>query len=449
MTRTRFFRQHSLYVLAVFFVLGAVSCTKPSINFDNNFGSDNSTNVVAVDTFEVKLSTVFLDSFPTSGTGSLLIGEYKDPYLGVISSKTYAEITYPSILPTLTTLSVYDSIQLIFRLNKTFYGDTTQVQRYLVSRLTGLLDYPYLDNAFYNKDSIPFDPSILGFTDVQINPTAGYSSQKAGDSIKINLPDALGHTFFNLLYNQSDTLKNRQTFRGFFNGLAIYPDPNKPGAAYGFKDSLFVRLYYHEPGIVSQPKTVDFPYTNKPNQFNQISYDRTGTSLANIGPQNIEIPSSATGHVAFEDPITSLYVKMLFPTISDLLHYSDFLAVMKAELVIKPIDGSYSPIFALPAQVNLAMSTQANTLGATLSSGTGNLNVDYLYGANTSYSYDITSYMQQKIMAGIEDNKNNGLFLVVPSPAYVTSFNRIAVGDQFSVLKQNQISLKIYYASYY
>src|SRR5665213_1580756 len=446
MTRNSFFRHRLFYVLTVLLLLVAVSCTKPAIDFDNNFGSDNSTNVVSVDTFTVKLSTVFLDSFPTSGTGTMLIGEYKDPYLGVISSWSFSEISYPPQLPTFTNLTSFDSLQLIFRISKTFYGDTTQVQRYLVSRLTGLLDYPYLQTVFFNKDSIPYDPTILGYTDVQINPTAGYTSQRTGDSIKIRLPDALGHTFFNLLYNQSDTVKNAQTFRGFFKGLTIYPDLNKPGATFGFKDSLFVRMYYHDPGVVYQPKFIDFPYVNKNNQFNQISYDRSGTAIQSISQQNIEIPSGATGNAAFLQPITSLYVKLLFPTISDLLHYSDYLSVMKAQLIIKPVDGTYSPVFALPPQINLAMSTQANTIGSTLSAGTGNLSVDYLYGANTSYSYDVTSYIQQKIMLGVQDNRNNGLFLTVPAPAYNTSFNRVVVGDQFSPLKVNQISLKIYYA---
>ncbi|MDP4130016.1 MAG: DUF4270 family protein [Bacteroidota bacterium] len=450
MTRKSFFRHHLyLYLLAFLLIPGAFSCTKPAINFDSNFGSDNSTNVVVVDTFEIKVSTVFLDSFPTSGTGTMLIGEYQDPYLGTISSRSFSEITYPALLPTLTNLSTYDSIQLIFRISKTFYGDTTKVQRYLVSQLTGLLDYPYLQAAFYNKDSIPYDPNILGSADVQINPTAGYTSQKTGDSIKINLPDALGRDFFKLLYNHSDTVKNKQTFRGYFKGLTIYPDLSKPGAAYGFKDSMFVRLYYHEPGVVQQLKFIDFPYVNKSNQFNQISYNRTGTSIQNIGQQNNEIPSAATGNMAFLQPSTSLYVKLLFPTINRLLQYQDYLSVLKAQLVIKAVDGTYSPLLALPPQINLAMSTQANTMGSTLSAGTGNLNVDYLYGANTSYSYDITSYIQQKILLGVEDNRQNGLFLTVPAPAYNTSFNRLVVGDQFNPFKVNQISLRIFYASYY
>jgi hypothetical protein len=430
-------------------MLGMLSCSKPVINFGNNFSSDNSTNVVTVDTFGIRVSTVFLDSFPTSGTGTMLIGRYQDPFIGTVSSRSYSEIIYPNPLPTLTPLSVYDSIQLIFRLNKSFYGDTTKVQRYLVSQLTSVLNYPFIQTAFFNLDSIPADPTVLGSADVQINPTADYTSQKTGDSIKITLPNTQGEQLFGLLFNQSDTVKDAATFRGFFKGLTIYPDPTTPGGIFGFKDSLFVRLYYHEPGVITQLKFVDFPYVNKSNQFNRITFDRTGTPIQNLNEQNPELVSTVTGNASYLQPATCLYVKLLFPTIANLLQYQDYLAVLKAELTIKPVEGTYSPIYSLPPQLNLANTTQANTIGTTISAGTGNLVIDYLYGANTAYTYDITTYIQQTILAGVQSNANNGILLTVPSPAYNTTFNRVIVGDQFSPLKVNQISLNIYYASYY
>ena len=442
-------RRLSLYLLPVLLLLGMFSCTKPSINFGTNFSSDNNTNVIGIDTFSVKMSTVFLDSFPTSGSGTMLLGQYKDPYFGNIASRSFSEITYPGTLPTLTNLSVYDSMELIMEINKKFYGDTSKVQRYFVSQLTGLLNYPGIQTAFYNLNSIPYDPTVLSSVDVQINPTAGFTSQKTGDSVKFRLPDSLGQHFFNLLYNQSDTVKTAATFRGYFKGLTIYPDSTLPGAIFGFKDSIFVRLFYHEPGVVYQSKFVDFPYTNKNNQFNNISVDRTGTPAETISRQNPEIPSAASGNASYLQPATSIYIKLLFPTISNLLQYPDYLSVMKAELTVKPVDGTYSPIFSLPAQVNLSTTTEANTLGPTLNAGTGNLTVDYLYGANTSYTYDITSYIQQQILKGAQDNGKNGLLLTIPASLYNTSFNRVVVGDQLSPLKVNQISLKIFYASYY
>ena len=55
---------------------------KPQIAFQNLGNGNNTPNVVTIDTFAVQVSTVFLDSFTTSGTKAQLLGRYIDPYFG-------------------------------------------------------------------------------------------------------------------------------------------------------------------------------------------------------------------------------------------------------------------------------------------------------------------------------------------------------------------------------
>ncbi len=449
MTRKRLIAQR----LQFFFLLPALlifllnSCSKPSIAFGNNFTSNQSnTNVVAIDTFGVKMSTVLLDSFPTASTGTVLIGTYQDPYLGKITSSSYFEVGTPGALPTISNLDVFDSMVLILRINKSFYGDTTKSQRYNVSQLTQVMDLPGTQITFYNNSYIPYDPTVLGFTDVTINPTADFTSQKINDTVKIRLPDNQGKQIFNLLYNQSDTVKTAATFRGFFKGFVLYPDNASVGSIYGFKDSTRMRVYYHSPGIVEVDKFIDFPTVNV--QFNHIATNRTGTPSAPIDSIHNEISSQNTGNASFEQTATGLYTKLLFPTISGLLQYQNYLSVLKAELTIRPVQGTYSPIFALPPQMNLALTTDGNAIGNVLAVGTGSLSVDYLSGANTAYSYDITGYIKQQILLGPVVNGKDGLILTLPSNSYNNSFNRAIFGDQFNTNNINKISLKIYYASY-
>jgi Domain of unknown function (DUF4270) len=441
--------RYSFYLISILFLLVISSCTKPQISFQSVYNGDNATNVVRVDTFAVQLSTVFLDSFITSGSSAQLLGRYIDPYLGTVNSRSFTDIGAPRPLPTLSNYSVYDSIQLILRINKNFYGDTTQVQRFLVSQLTQVMDIPAQQYAFYNIDSIPYDPTILGFADVKINPTAGLTSQRKGDSIKISMPYNMGQQLFGLMYRQPDTITNATMFRGYFKGLTVYPDPNFAGAMYGFRDSMVLRIYYHEPGPVTNQLTADFTIINPSTQFNQISADRTGTLLEALNKNNPEISSRATGNQAFFQPISCVYTKLLFPTVTNLLSYQDYLAVMKAELIIKPVQGTYSPLYALPPVLNLTLTDQANTIGVILPYGNGNLIMDYLYGTNTSYSYDITTYIQNAMIQGPENNAKNGLMLVAPTATSNTSVNRIVMGDAYNAQKSNQISLQIYYASYY
>ncbi len=237
MGRKCFFSQRSIvYLLPVLFMLVVSACTKPQISFQSVYNGDNATNVIAIDTFAVQVSTVFLDSFATSGTTAQLLGRYIDPFFGTITSQSYSDIGTPIPLPVLTNYSVYDSIQLIIRINRTFYGDTTKVQRFLVSQLTQVMDFPVIQTAFFNNNSIPYDPTVLGSADVKINPIAGLTSQRQGDSVKITMPNSMGQELFGLLYRQPDTITNPTIFRGYFKGLTVYPDTTLPGAIYGFKE---------------------------------------------------------------------------------------------------------------------------------------------------------------------------------------------------------------------
>jgi Domain of unknown function (DUF4270) len=426
-----------------------LACTKPQIRFDNIYNGDNYTNIVLVDTFSVKLSTVFLDSFSTSGTKVQLLGRYIDPYFGTITSRSFSEIGTPTPQPVITNFSVYDSIQLIMRIDRTFYGDTTKVQRFNVSQLTDVMTFPQNQTAYYNNNSIAYDPAVLGSTNILIRPTGGFTSQLKGDSVMMTMPNSMGEDLFGLLYRNSDTITNPSIFENYFKGLTVYPDTALPGAVYGFKDTMFLRIYYHEPGVTKIFKTTDFPVVNQFTQFNQIRYDRTGTPTAPLNAFNPELPSTSSGNQAYLQPITSLYVKLLFPTISNLLGYQDYLAVMKAELVVKPVAGSYSPTLNLPPLVPLALTTDANTIGTQLPYGSGSLNIDYLYGTNTNYSYDITAYIQNALLQGAPNNAKNGIMLITPSPLFNTIFNRAVIGDEYNARKSNQISLNIYYASYY
>jgi hypothetical protein len=450
MGRNCFFRSRLfLFLTPVLFTLVLSACSKPQIRFNGVYNPDNATNIVSIDTFSVQVSSVFLDSFPTNGTKSQLLGKYIDPFFGTINSQSFTDIAAPVNPPTLTNYSIYDSIVLITRIDKTFYGDTSNVQGFMVSQLTQTLNYPGTQTAFYNNNSITYDPTVLSSAYVKVRPQAGVTSQLKSDSIIFTMPNSMGRDLFGLLYRQPDTLTTPAQFREYFKGLTIYPDPNYPGAMYGFKDTITLRIYYHEPGVVAANKTVDFTTVNQFSQFNKISVDRTGTPLASISHANPEIPSTATANQAFLQPITSIYTKLLFPTISNLLGFQDYVAVMKAQLVIKPIAGTYNPIFALPPSITLALTNDANSIGTNLPYGSGNLNIDYLYGTNTNYSYDITTYIQGALSQGAASNAKNGIIMITPAAAYNTSFNRTVIGNAYNSLQSNQISLIIYYASYY
>ena len=56
---------------------------------------ESQTDLTLIDTFSVSLSTVILDTVITSGTGSMLIGSYRDDIFGKITSHSYFQIGIP------------------------------------------------------------------------------------------------------------------------------------------------------------------------------------------------------------------------------------------------------------------------------------------------------------------------------------------------------------------
>src|SRR5580698_9365980 len=111
------------FLVSVLATCVLAGCDKPNINFGTTFVNNNNTNIIVVDTFTASLSTVALDSFPTAGTGTMLIGRYNDPYFGNITSRSFLQMGIPSI-PGLTYQSAFDSLSLIMRVNKNYFGDT-------------------------------------------------------------------------------------------------------------------------------------------------------------------------------------------------------------------------------------------------------------------------------------------------------------------------------------
>jgi hypothetical protein len=437
-------------------ILSVYSCDKPSINFGSSLITDNSTNIVVIDTMTTTLSTISLDSFPTAGTGTQLIGRYHDDAFGTIRSESFLQIAPPPNIPYITNLAGFDSISLILRLNKTFYGDTTTQMQFDVSQLDTpiTLPAPYIQSTFYNNSSIPFNPIPWGSSTVTISPTALHTTQEFQDSLKIRLPDSVGLKLMDLMRFRSDTVTNTNSFLSYFKGFCIYPDANSSGVIYGFRDTAFVKFYYHEPGVITRYTYIIFPFSVKTHQFNNISFDRTGTQLAAINnpiyavPNTVthELPASATADSSvYLQGATGLQVKIKFPYLSNLLQQRDYVGVLKAQLILQPKLGTYSPELALPPQVVLSQSNTTNTLGPAISSGQGNLVVDYIYGQNTYYSYDITSYIKSIITS--PTLSQDALIFNMPSPASTTTMNRAVFQNKRYAPNNYNVSLKLYYIS--
>ncbi len=430
--------------LILFISVVCFACKKVDIQFGDQFLDNGYTQVIKVDSFAVDVSTVYVDSFITSAKGVTLVGAHNDPAFGQITINNFLEITPPAYVDSFAG-TTYDSLTLVLRPNKSYYGDSSKPVHIDVNRV-GEPIVGFDDNLLniYNTRQFAVLPTPIGSADVMVRPNQT-------DSITIRLNDNLGRELLKKLQDPNDAdMQTSNAFLQYFYGLRISSGA-RSSMIFGCKDSVIMRLHYKQPGLYSQNRTWDFYLANKNHHFNNINVDRSATPLKDLATQK-QINSNATGNTAYTLYAAGAMAKLRFPTIRDLLKLPNFAKILKATLIIRPVRGSYGPFYFLPPALRLATTTQLNQIGADIvsvsSTGsaitqTGDLQVDFLYGETTNYAYDLTRFFKGTITDGTINQ--NGLLLIPSSPALETEFGRLTMGNGLNT--NGKMELLIVYAA--
>lgn len=431
-------------IILLILTVGMNSCEKQSLTLGENFVNNNTTQIHYVDTATIELSTIYVDSFITSRNGALFAGHYNDPEFGKINAESYTRLDLPSIV-NIPEGAVFDSIEVILKASQGYYGDTTVPYTISVSQLSKPLTFSSGQLAFFNVNSWPYNPVSWASKQLYYRPAST-------DTISLRLPDAVGQDLFNKLYNHSEEVSSNDLFNQYFKGLALSVSGSGDNLVIGFSDNVIMRLHYIEPGVINQDVSLDFNISALKYGFSHITTDRTGTPIASLSKNNNQINSDQTGNEAFNQFITGAMVKIRFPYLRSLMNLPNFVKIISAQLIVKPMAKSYPYPYQLPPYLQLSTTDQYNEPGTPLldpNSSTsqsqvpqyGNLFIDNLYGTGTQYIYDVSSYLQEQIQ--IERNNQNGLLILPPNPTSI--FNRVVIGDSKNTTSQTQ--LKVYYAS--
>lgn len=439
--RYLYFKISFLSLSLFFIVFFNVSCEKQNIDFNSNFIDNTITNLVLVDSSTVEVSTVYVDSFVSSNTNTILAGRYKDIQFGTTSSQSFLQLGIPSATYDIPNGSVFDSLEVILKLNKTYYGDTLSPYTISIHQLTDPITFSASQLSFYNNNSRAYNSTELGSSKLVISPSTR-------DTIAIKLSSTLGKELFDKLQSKDGAVQTIGEFVNYFKGLAIVGGSNN-NLIMGFSDSLVMRLHYRKPNVFEENAIIDFGLDQANYQFNNIIADRTGTSIADLGPANKQLLSAKTNNAGYDQYISGAVVKLRFPYLKDLYQLPNFLKIIRAELDVKPVQNSFLGYYTLPPALRLSTTDQTNLLGPdlTITGGTstivqyGNLFIDNLYGAQTAYTYDVTNYLLAQL-ANTETNQN-GLLVLPPNATAI--FNRLLIAN--STNSTNKTQLKIYYAS--
>jgi hypothetical protein len=294
-----------------------------------------------------------------------------------------------------------------------------------------------------NTRQFPVDPIPLGGATVLVNPLRR-------DSIKIRLSDTFGNELLEKLKDPNDKdMRTPDAFIKYFNGIRVSTNGNG-SFAFGCKDSLFIRVYYKQSQLFLESKKYDISIGARFHHYNQISVNRTGSVLQDLNNQS-EIHSSQTGNAAYTSYVGGAMARVRFNSIRDIPKLPNFTKILRATLIVRPLRGSYSPMFALPPLLRMASTNVNNQIGFDLffiNNGNaitqyGNLTLDYLYGENTNYFYDVTDYVTTLVKE--PSFSNPGMLMLPPNVSMETSFNRLAAGNKFN--NNGRTELIIVYAA--
>lgn len=431
-------------VIVILFLI-VVSCANENDLTQINIGKDfieSQTNFVIIDTFTVSLSTVLIDSIPTSGTGVILVGEYPDISMGIIQSQSFFQMGSPET-ESINAKAVLDSLVLELNYSTQIYGDTLPLQELNVFRVTDDIEL-HDDSYLYNTSTFSCEANPIGTLLFRPKP----NSNKV---LTIRLNDDLGNDFINLMMDKSTEITTSEKFVEYFKGIALKPGSNN-SCILSFQgvDSLVnMVLYTHYVEETRIERSYKFPLYSKNTCFNHIEADRTGTFIENIKTQREELSSESTGNMAFLQAGTGLVTRLDFPGIDRMLELGFRTILYKAELILKPVGALYKPV-ELPSEIMLYQTDKYNQFGATVvnsSSGIiyANLSLDEVYGENTYYQFDLTNYFVNEFADGYV-NPENGIIMSFTDTKIKSTLERVAF-DARNGMAFKPV-LKLYYVFY-
>jgi hypothetical protein len=370
-----------------------ISCKDKSLSVPINPAVN--AKVIYVDTFTVNLSTVLIDSLPTSNSLQLIAGSYNhNSKIGDISASAYFQLALNGSqdILTYTEAPVYDSIAL--ELNAQYsYGDTNQIYTISVHEVKDIMQYSN-GVALYNSSAFQYDPSALATKSFKIEDFPDHK-------VHIRLSDTFGSNLFNLANARDFRVTDNSSFMDYFRGLVIVP--NSTGVIYGYSLNPVMRLYYHDSADPTTVKYYDFVYKNNYIHFNRITDNRSSTSLASL--QNIydEINSSQTSNEAYLLTGINLFPKIQIPYLNNIRKIYPRVFISKATLIITPEKNSYDQSY-YPATLLSLFQTDLTNVPTNIINYSNTTHpqvispyIDWETEENTNYTFDVTDFIALKL----------------------------------------------------
>lgn len=419
---------------------------------------DNSTDVRLIDTFTINTSTVIVDSMATSGANSLTVGRYVDPLLGKVRSTGYSKIGLGTggFKLEKNDQPVYDSIVFITYYANAFYGDTTKTQNLSMHRVVEEIEVED-DGKLYNVKKFDFEEESLGQKSFKARPKRVRKNDKNQDvkyNFRMHLNDSFGEELIQMAIRKSDTLTDVNIWENYMQGVALRSDDDDDAAMLNFLvgDTLMkIRLYYREKSGENTDKVLhhDFPIGQSAGfRFSNYESDRTGTLIEDLKEQEKEISADLTEDMTFIQGGVGLLTKVDIPHLKELAKIGLSGSLLDAKLIFYAKPGTHDKdIYRLPDLFNIYLTDDQNRILPGLINPTNGqlLNSifaeDKEYEENSFYAFDLTSYVNNVLVNGEEEDQ--ALLISLPFATLSSQMDRMVITNDKS--SDFEIKLKATY----
>ena len=232
-----------------------------------------------IDTINVEMSTVLLDSIETSGTRVAIVGTYRDDIFGFVKSTSYFEPAYNTSAFKSNEDAVFDSATFIFTFSKYYFGDTTSVMKISVHQLLEEIEVDDETQVLYNTSSFQIDPVPLGSKIFLPEPNF------IDTTLRIRADD-FGKKLFDMIQNNSDDVSGSEAFINFIKGFALVSDDGYDKTVFGFrtlKTDTLLNIYYHLKKVsILEDVSIPIFFDESSRQFNSITYNYPDPVLDSI-----------------------------------------------------------------------------------------------------------------------------------------------------------------------
>lgn len=442
-------------VAAIFY-----TCDNDGDSFDvGNVFLDNKAVIGYVDSFSLKLSTIRLDSFITTGSTDIFLGSFNDKEVGNVHTEIYVPINF-AMKTNVADDAVYDSMLICFKPNGSWVGDTItprEVKIYEVLEEIKPL-YTSLQQTMFNNQKLKRGETALATVKLNPSPLTDVSWARMSDSV--------GQLWFDMLKNADDVMDKNEYFEEFFRGICIVPQTTDFTWGLGFvgqSDAALasyekkiedagefeIRLYYRQSGDDEDGSYMKFvAKRNNSYQYTYFNNDRSGTPFENLEIDGDRVYSSQSGNKAYIQTGSGMALRIDCPSLSVLRSAAEYMTVIDARLIIRPKEYSFDETYPLPSTLYLAVSDESNDLLANLPDMSGNIVSSPIYYSSETgqpfYSFSLLRFVRNRMLT-IADTEP--ALIVLPNDVEnTTTFKRLVVDDN-STYAEN-VQLMVYYITY-